>query len=171
MRERTLLIVLSSLVLGAAMPAAAVAGTGGTDRPIEGSGSATSTFDFGRFPIPATDVGTAHFSHLGKSTYISHYTVTFSSATAFTVAGTATTVAANGDMLFTALTGTGTLGGVFGVGQTTETALVSTITGGTGRFADASGTMTGPASSVVQSIAGTIGTSSQTFTAKGTISY
>ncbi len=171
MRERTWLIVMSSLVLAAAMPATAVARTGGTDRPIEGSGSATSTFDFGRVPIPATDVGTAHFSHLGKSAYTSHYTVTFSSATAFTVVGTATTVAANGDMLFSTLTGAGTLGGVFGVGQTTETAVVWTITGGTGRFADASGTMTGPASSVVLSIAGMTGTSSQTFAATGTISY
>ena len=116
-------------------------------------------------------MGTAHFSHLGKSAYTSHYTVTFSSATAFTVVGTATTVAANGDMLFSTLTGAGTLGGVFGVGQTTETAVVWTITGGTGRFADASGTMTGPASSVVLSIAGMTGTSSQTFAATGTISY
>ena len=171
MRERMLLIAMSALVLAAALPAAAVAGPGGTDRPIVGSGSATSTFDFGRFPIPATDVGTAHLSHLGQSTYTSHYTVTFSSATAFTVAGTATFVAANGDMLFATLTGTGTLGGVFGVGQTTATTLVSTITGGTGRFADASGTMTGPASSVVLSIAGPTGTSSQTFSSKGTISY
>ena len=126
------------------MPAAAVARTGGTDRPIEGSGSATSTFDFGSFPIPATDVGTAHFSHLGKSTYTLHYVVTFSSATAFTVVGTATTVAANGDMLFSTLTGTGTLGGVFGVGQTTQTAVAQTITGGTGRFTDATGTVSRP---------------------------
>lgn len=63
------------------------------------------------------------------------------------------------------------LGGVFGVGQTSETTVVSTITGGTGRFADASGTLTATVSSVVVSVVGTAGTSSQTFTAKGTIGY
>jgi hypothetical protein len=171
MRGRTLLILMSSLILAAATPVSAVAGGGGTDRPFKGSGSAVSTFNFGTNPIPATDVGTAHFSHLGASTYTLDYTVAFSSATAFTVTGTGTVVAANGDMLFATLTGTGTLGGVFGIGQTTETAVAWVTTGGTGRFADASGTMVGPASSVVRSIVGTIGTSSQTFTVEGTISY
>lgn len=171
MRGRMLVILMSSLVLAAAAPVAAVARSGGTDRPLKGSGSATSTFDFGINPILATDEGTARFSHLGTTAYTVDYTITFSSATAFTVAGTGTIVAANGDLLFTTLTGTGALGGVFGIGQTTESTVVSTITGGTGRFAEASGTMTGTFSSVVLSIVGTTGTSSQTFTAEGTISY
>jgi hypothetical protein len=171
MRGRTLLILMSSLALTVVAPAAAVAKQGGADRPLKGSGSGTTTFNFATNPFPSADEGTARISHLGKSTYSQDYLVTFTSATAFTVAGTATTVAANGDMLFATFTGTGELGGVFGVGQTAETTVVSTVTGGTGRFADASGTLTSTVSTVALSVVGTAGTSSQTFTARGTISY
>lgn len=171
MRGRTLLILMSLLALAVVAPSAAVAKRGGTDRPLKGSGSGTITFNFATNPFPASDVGTARFSHLGKSTFSRNFTITFTSATAFTVAGTETIVAANGDMVFSTFTGTGELGGVFGVGQTAETTVVSTITGGTGRFADASGTVTATISSVAVSVVGTAGTSSQTFTAKGRVSY
>jgi hypothetical protein len=60
--------------------------------------------------------------------------------------------------------GTGTL-------STGEATLVSTFTGGTGRFADASGTLTTRISSVIVSQVGTTITSEDTETHTGTISY
>ena len=58
-----------------------------------------------------------------------------------------------------------------GVGQTAEVTAVSIITGGTERFADATGTLRSTFSSVVVSVVGTVGTSSQAFTVDGTVSY
>jgi hypothetical protein len=49
--------------------------------------------------------------------------------------------------------------------------VVYTITGGTGRFAGASGTQIATVTSVIESIVGTTITSSQSFTRQGTISY
>jgi hypothetical protein len=57
------------------------------------------------------------------------------------------------------------------VEATAEFTFVSTITGGTGRFADASGRLTTTGSSVVVSIAGATVTSRQTFGSEGTITY
>jgi hypothetical protein len=54
---------------------------------------------------------------------------------------------------------------------TSETTLVSTIIGGTGRFADASGTLTSSISSVTVSTVGTTITSRDTETHTGRISY
>jgi hypothetical protein len=149
----------------------ATAAPGGAERPATGFGSGTITYTFGTPPIHATEEGTAYLSHLGKSTYSLTNTITFTSATAFTVAGAETIVAANGDMLFATFTGNGELDGPFGVGQTSETTAVVTITGGTGRFANASGTLTSIVSSIVTSITGNVGTSSQTFAVSGAISY
>ena len=73
-------------------------------------------------------------------------------------------VAANGDLIFTTATGTGTL-----TATGSEATLVSTITGGTGRFADASGTIISSISSV--NVPGMPGTSNDTETHTGQISY
>jgi hypothetical protein len=171
MTGRTLLILMSLLALAVVTPGAAVAAEGGTDRPLEGTGSGTLSFDFiFGTPIAATAEGTADFSHLGKSTYTQDYTITATSLTTYTLAGTETIVAANGDMLFATLTGAGD-NPSFVVGETFETPLVFTITGGTGRFVGASGTQTATFTTVIDSIAGTTITSSQTFTRQGTISY
>ena len=75
-------------------------------------------------------------------------------------------VAANGDEIFTTATGTGTL-----TATGTESTLVSTITGGTGRFPDASGTITSTITSVNVSLVGTTLTSNDTETHTGRISY
>lgn len=170
MTGRTLLILMSLLALAVVTPSAAVAAQGGTDRPLKGTGSGTLTFDFATSPIPATAEGTAHFSHLGKSTYTQDFRITATGLTTYALAGTETIVAANGDMLFATSTGAGE-NPVFVVGQTFETPLVFTITGGTGRFAGASGTQTATFTTVIDSIAGTTIASSQTFTRQGTISY
>ena len=170
MTGRTLLILMSLLVLAVVTPGAAVAAPGGTDRPLVGTGSGTLSFDFATSPIPATAEGTAHFSHLGQSAYSQSFAITATSLTTYALAGTETIVAANGDMLFATFTGAGE-NPAFVVGETFETPIVFTITGGTGRFAGASGTQTATFTSVIESIAGTTITSSQTFTREGVISY
>jgi hypothetical protein len=75
-------------------------------------------------------------------------------------------VAANGDKVFSAVTGKGTL-----TRTTGKSAETDTITGGTGRFAGATGTYTDTISSVV--ISSTTGwqTSRITATAHGQIRY
>jgi hypothetical protein len=173
MRERTLLILMSSLAFAVVAPAAAVAERGGTNRPWKGSGSGTTTFDVTPGGgLPATSEGTARLSHLGASTYSSSYNITLAPlGPTFTLAGTHTVVAANGDTLFGTFTGAGQVLGVFGVGQPSEAVALWTLAGGTGRFAGASGTLTLRFSNEVVSLIGPIATASQAFTSGGRISY
>jgi hypothetical protein len=171
MRRRTLLILMSLLALAIVAPGAAVAKRGGTDRPWKGKGSGTTTFNIATTPFPGSTEGTARLSHLGKTSYSSNFAVTLTGPNTFTIAGMQTLVAANGDMLFLSFTGTGTFTGAFGPGQTSETMVIYTVTGGTGRFDDASGTLTGTVFTDVVSVDGSTATGSHTFTAKGRISY
>jgi hypothetical protein len=129
----------------------AQAATGGTDRPWNGSGEVTGTVILGS-PVRVTAVGTVNVTHLGRSAYSNVVTC---SATGCANATTAVTiVAANGDT-------------IFGSGVVTNGATRVTITGGTGRFAGASGyydvagttVFTGPL------------TFTLTFTQSGTVSY
>jgi hypothetical protein len=76
--------------------------------------------------------GTA--SHLGRYTLVADFTVNLSTAAG---SGRFTLTAANGDMLTGTETGQAEVAA--GIAQVTETA---TITGGTGRFAGATGTLT-----------------------------
>jgi hypothetical protein len=76
-------------------------------------------------------------------------------------------VAANGDELFSDFTGSG----VFTSATTVESTQVNTITGGTGRFADASGTFTITISSVIVAINATSETTHNTDVFNGKISY
>jgi hypothetical protein len=176
MRGRTMLILMSLLILavlapGAALavlaPGAAVAKPGGTDRPWKAKASGTTTVNILTTPFQATNQGTARVSHLGRSTFSSTYTVTLAGGNTFTIAGNQTLEAANGDMLFLTFTGTGTFSGTFGVDQTTETSVVFTVTSGTGRFADASGSLTGTV--FTETLSGA--TATQTSTLRGRISY
>ena len=77
--------------------------------------------------------GTGPATHLGRFTLSADFTVQIPSANA---TGTAIWTAANGDRIFASVAGHGDL--VFPIVTIAET---HTITGGTGRFADASGTM------------------------------
>ena len=169
--RRTLLVLISLLALAIIAPGAAVAKRGGTDRPWKGKGSGTTTVDVATTPFPGSTEGTARFSHLGKTSYSSEFAVTITGPDSFTIVGTQTVVAANGDMLFLSFTGTGSFAGAFGPGQTTDTTLSYTVTGGTGRFDDASGTLTGRVLGEVVSVVGATGTGPHTFTARGKISY
>ena len=130
------LIFLSSLVLAVAAlsPAAALGAAKGTDRPM--SGTLTATAHDNLSTQTSTADGTFLFTHLGKGTFHEDTTAGTTTGNTFTFTGTATYVAANGDQLFATITATGTFTGSNVVTK------VSTITGGTGRFANASGTFT-----------------------------
>jgi hypothetical protein len=145
-------------------PASALAKAGGTDRPWTSSTTATATLDL--VTLSATSVGSGHAAHLGKVTQNPTIALTPTGPGTFTGAGTSTIVAANGDQLFGTFTETLTT-----TGPHPEFAFVITITGGTGRFADASGRMTGTGSSVITSAVGATVTSRQTFDSEGTITY
>ena len=90
----------------------------------------------------------------------------FTGATTFSYTGTRTFVAATGAKVFSNITGKGTLTRTGG--KTTET---DTITGGTGRFAGASGTYTDTIKTVVVSSAAGWQTSRVTAAAHGQIRY
>ena len=84
-----------------------------------------------------------------------------------TATGSYTFAAANGDQLFSTFTGLGMPAGGT-MASITETL---TITGGTGRFADASGTLTGTFDAQTLSIVGTTVVNRDTFSVEGRISY
>jgi hypothetical protein len=115
----------------------------------------------------ATSSFTGNFSHLGATTGGDVAKITLTSPATFTYTGTDTLVAANGDEVFSTFTGSGT----FTSATTIESTQVNTITGGTGRFADASGTFTVTISSVVVSSSATSDTTDNTDTWNGQISY
>jgi hypothetical protein len=160
------LIFLSSLVLtvAALSPAAALGAAKGTDRPVSGTSSSTTTVDLATGT--GSVAGSGQLSHLGQFTFTNDITSLTITGNTFSFTLTAIIVAANGDEIFTTATGTGTL-----TATGSESTLVSTTTGGTGRFADASGTTTSRISSVTVSVVGSILTQTDTETHTGQISY
>lgn len=84
-----------------------------------------------------TGIGEA--THLGESTQVAFVTVNLTTPPPFHLSGTATFTAANGDEFYTEFTGTNTPNG-----DGTATGIINhTITGGTGRFENATGNFTG----------------------------
>ena len=83
-------------------------------------------------------MGTGVASHLGRSTFEAISNVAVSPHPPFVVSGTRIITAANGDQLFTTFTGTSTpvINGLNGAD------LQEIITGGTGRFVNATGNFT-----------------------------
>jgi hypothetical protein len=155
----------ASPALAGGRGAGALAAVKGTDRPLKGTttGSLTVSLPSGA----ATSSFTGNFSHLGATTGGDIATFTLTSSATFTYTGTDTLVAANGDKVFSTFTGSG----AFTSATTIESTQVNTITGGTGRFADASGTITVTISSVVVSSSATSDTTDNTDTWNGQISY
>ena len=131
------------------------------DRPIRGRSRGTISINTATGALTGEESGV--ISHLGKQTIRLQGVSTLSGDGTVAGSGTVTMVAANGDQV----TGTFTLTGR----EPTLTVLV-TITGGTGRFADASGTMT-----VICASSGSPTQQAQTLviktdcTANGVISY
>jgi hypothetical protein len=136
-------IALAGLVLALAIlsPASALAKAKGTDRPmkeVEGtvSGTVTLTPMAGAFEGDVTGV----MSHLGEYTGHAEGIGAFTPQGTFEATGTTTVVADNGDKLIgTATFKTSPFTPTHPAHTTTH---VTTLTGGTGRFADARGVLT-----------------------------
>ena len=124
-----LLIVLASAVFAA--PAAAE-----KEFLLKGAFEATETHEFGAgiMFVDATGVGNA--THLGLFTYDLEAAVSLPSLSA---TASAALIAANSDMIFGEGSGQGTPTGAPNIVSIVET---YTITGGTGRFAGATGSFT-----------------------------
>jgi hypothetical protein len=98
-------------------------------------------------------------AHLGRTTAIAEQIVTFTGAATAIASNTTVYTAANGDQLFVSWTGTATSSGPDNTFSGPET-----ITGGTGRFAGATG-------SIWVSGTASFATMTGQFTSVGTISY
>ncbi len=119
----------SSSIGGAALTEA----KNGSALPFKGTLEATETAQFQGATVLVNLVGTGNATHLGRYTFTFQATVVLATETS---SGTATFTAANGDQLFTTVTGHGVA--TAGILDIVET---HTITGGTGRFVGASGTI------------------------------
>jgi hypothetical protein len=135
-----------------------------TERPFKGRTSGT-------FPPsqPGIVEGTFQATHIGKGTYFSDNVSVTQNGAALSYSGDLVITAANGDKLFTSGTGSGTLGpGCSGPGECVATVTVTdTITGGTGRFEEASGSYVSEVRGVADSVGGYVTTSR----IDGTIGY
>jgi hypothetical protein len=156
MRLRRLLFLASCFVLALAVlsPAAAQGKAGGTDRPLKGRSTSTTTINV--VTGTGTSDGTSQLTHCGRAHFHNDFT--------FSITGPDTEVCVNGDELFSTFVITGTL-------STGTSTGVFTGTGGTGRFADSSGSFTIDAQSTIVSMVGPVITSRDTNTIDGLISY
>ncbi|HUZ16539.1 MAG TPA: hypothetical protein VMU72_10260 [Gaiellaceae bacterium] len=170
---RSVAVAVGATALFLALAGLALAGPSGVPFKSAGSGTESSLSPSGcQFTGGCTvqTNGTATSSHLGKGPYTSTLTVNWAAATSngaggycAPATGTGTITAANGDKLYQSETGT-----VCEVGASTPTASHTftgtyTNTGGTGRFAGATGggTVTG----------GDDGSGHSNYQENGTISY
>jgi hypothetical protein len=128
-------VVVAAGFLAAAMAFASAAPAGNLV-PFKGNYSGTATLVGGSPPLLALSAtGTA--THLGKSSELITTTVNFAAACPLTV-GTGVLTAANGDKLFLNTSGVACPTAQPGVLTISGT---QTVTGGTGRFAGASGSL------------------------------
>jgi len=131
-------MVLFTAALAGFTPAAA-RGTSGHAVPFTGNVEGGDTYDVTNFPIMLIDTTAGGVAtQLGRYTVTSELTVDVAANSAF---GSAHFVAANGDSLYTTSTALGEPVGAPAEG-TTRVTETHTITGGTGRFAGASGSFT-----------------------------
>jgi hypothetical protein len=163
MRGRLALLFVVATTGVATGPAAAVAASSGTDRPVAGSASGTNAINLttGTFTSDATGV----VSHLGRTSF--HIAGTFALTSAgVTVSGLMSATSASGDQLTGDFEGSGTLGtGAIDVVAT------FTPTGGTGRFTDASGSLSGTIHEQILSLAGGVLSNATEFRFSGKLSY
>jgi hypothetical protein len=162
--RKAIMIVGLILALGILAPATALGKVGGTERPANGNASGTTTVDLGTLGFVTDATGVS--AHLGKSTFHLDGVITPTGPDTFTLAGSVVAVAANGDELFGTFSGTGAATASGSEGTTT-----TTFSGGTGRFENASGSISGPFTQVFISSDGTTSTFATDFSFRGTISY
>jgi hypothetical protein len=104
---------------------------------LSGTSASTTTIDLAR-GTGGSD-GAGRMSPLGEFAFHNdRLSFTPTDLDTFTWTQTATLTATDGDAIFATAVGTGTMIG----GSTSRSTLISTVTGGTGRFADADGTIT-----------------------------
>jgi hypothetical protein len=172
------IILLSALaaVVVVLVPAATLAGAHGghrgpkgtdrppIDRPLKGTSTGTNAVNLSTGA--ATNESSGHLSHFGAVTGNGVQTITLTGPNTLSFTGSGVTIAANGDELFATTSGTGAL--TTGVATATTR---NTITGGTGRFAHATGTFVVTSRSTPISVVGSIETFAFTSTTNGEISY
>jgi hypothetical protein len=125
-----------ALVAAFAVSLASVASAVAAETPFKGKVNAVETVEVAPPTLSVTRDGTGTATYLGKFT--EHITLQVDIPTAHAT-GVATFTAANGDTLTATVSGQSTPTTTPGVVSIVE---VYTITGGTGRFADATGTFT-----------------------------
>jgi len=158
---RRITFTLAVLAVAATLTAGpALASSKGTDRPLRGTSTSATTLDLATGT--GSSVGSGEISHLGRFTFTNDITSFTLTGNATTISLTGTIVAANGDEVHTTARGTGTLD---------EVTLVSTVVGGTGRFADASGTLTSTVTNTTLAIAGATVTATESEVHEGRVSY
>ena len=156
------------LALTALIPASAQGNANGTERPIKVTFSDTSVFDLATLTFHYE--GTQLDSHLGKAAFEGDGSISLTGFNTFDQRDAWVVTAANGDELFGTNAATGT-GGPRGLVGGSEETVIQTITGGTGRFRDATGTLTGTFRNVLVSLVGGVATYSVHGSSAGTISY
>jgi CHAT domain-containing protein len=154
-----LLLVVAVIVVVLVIP-------GTTSQPLTGTSMGTGTLNLTTGAETVTFTG--DFSPQGAFTGHANLIVTSTRGAAgtFSYTGTSTEVTADGDQVFSKITGSGTYTSTGSQGTLTDT-----ITGGTGRFTGASGTYTETFSTDVTSTTATTETFNFTGTAHGNISY
>lgn len=128
------------LAITVLVPASALGAAKGTELPLKFSISVINVVNLETFTNHYA--GTEIASHAGKGTIEGNGSFAFSGFNTLAYHDEWTFTAPNGDKIFGTSTGT-TTGGPEGLLRSAESKLVLTITGGTGRFQGASGTMTG----------------------------
>lgn len=133
--------------------------TSSASRPFKGS--CTTTFSPPPFPLPPTlhqiDIGNCNLTHLGASVFYGELDINFAAGTQ---SGWRRLTSANGDVVYVTTTGTSRMSAP---GQVAFTAQL-TIVGGTGRFAEATGSAVGTG-------VANIATRSTSLTIDGSIRY
>jgi hypothetical protein len=108
--------------------------------PFKGTIQTVERVESVEFPIVFnTSIGTGNATHLGRFAWALEVEINISDPANLTATGTGVLTAANGDSIFTEFTAIATPTEIPDVIFITE---VHTITGGTGRFASATGTFT-----------------------------
>jgi hypothetical protein len=163
-RRKMLTLASLALAVAALSPASAVAKAGGADRPVKDTGSGTVSINVQTGAVTGDFTGVA--THGGEYTGHLEATITAATPEGVVVEGTQTIVADNGDQITGDVT-------ITGPGTTTahQTTGIMTVTGGTGRFADASGTITTTSEATPFSFDGVTLLEHVEYTGTGEISY
>ena len=128
--------------------------------PIKGSFTTSAEILQGPPMLQQRITGVGSSSHLGKTSFVALPTLNLTTPPPFNLNGTAVFTASNGDEFYTSFTGTATPNGQ----GANIVVMTHSITGGTGRFTNASGTIIGNTVAVPGHTEGFI-------TYEGTINY